>query len=78
MRWIISSTTGGFANPAAGDALTPLSCFISMNVLLFGATGMVGQGVLANACVIPVYDRWSPLVEATGQQHQKLKEVGRA
>ncbi|MGC1594338.1 MAG: hypothetical protein WA774_03215 [Candidatus Acidiferrales bacterium] len=47
-----------------------------MNVLLFGATGMVGQGVLRE-CLL---DPGLPLVQtvgrsATGVQHPKLREI---
>ena len=47
-----------------------------MNILLFGATGMVGQGVLRE-CLL---DADVQLVEtvgrtATGKNHQKLREV---
>ena len=47
-----------------------------MNVLLFGATGMVGQGVLRECLqdpavtVVPTVGR-----SATGMQHAKLREI---
>lgn len=49
---------------------------ISMNVLLFGATGMVGQGVLRECLLDP--DVRSVVTigrSATGQQHEKLREL---
>jgi len=49
---------------------------LSMNVLLFGATGMVGQGVLRE-CLLDAGVRSVVTVgrSATGQHHQKLKEL---
>jgi uncharacterized protein YbjT (DUF2867 family) len=47
-----------------------------MNVLLFGATGMVGQGVLRECLLDP--DVRSVVTigrSATGQQHEKLREI---
>jgi uncharacterized protein YbjT (DUF2867 family) len=47
-----------------------------VNVLLFGATGMVGQGVLRECLLDP--DIQSVLVigrSATGQRHEKLREI---
>ena len=47
-----------------------------MKVILFGATGMVGQGVLRECLVDP--DVESVLVvgrSPTGQQHAKLREI---
>lgn len=47
-----------------------------MNVLLFGATGMVGQGVLRECLLDPdVRSVLSIGRSATGQQHQKLREL---
>jgi uncharacterized protein YbjT (DUF2867 family) len=47
-----------------------------MNVLLFGATGMVGQGVLRECLLDPgVRSIVTVGRSATGQQHQKLNEV---
>ena len=47
-----------------------------MNVLLFGATGMVGQGVLRECLSDPgVIAVVTVGRTATGQRHQKLKEV---
>ena len=47
-----------------------------MNVLLFGATGMVGQGVLRECLLDPdVRSILSIVRTATGQQHQKLREL---
>ncbi|HEX2688063.1 MAG TPA: NAD(P)H-binding protein, partial [Kofleriaceae bacterium] len=47
-----------------------------MNVILFGATGMVGQGVLRECLLAP--DVESVLTigrSATGQHHAKLREI---
>lgn len=47
-----------------------------MKVILFGATGMVGQGVLRECLLDPGVE--SALVigrSATGQQHEKLCEI---
>jgi uncharacterized protein YbjT (DUF2867 family) len=47
-----------------------------MNVLLFGATGMVGQGVLRECLSDPGVKAVVTVGRtATGQRHQKLKEV---
>jgi uncharacterized protein YbjT (DUF2867 family) len=47
-----------------------------MNVLLFGATGMVGQGVLRECLRDPgIRSVVTVGRSATGQRHQKLKEV---
>ncbi len=47
-----------------------------MNVLLFGATGMVGQGVLRECRLDPdVRSILSIVRTATGQQHEKLREL---
>jgi uncharacterized protein YbjT (DUF2867 family) len=47
-----------------------------MNVLLFGATGMVGQGVLRECLLDPgVRTVLSIGRNATGQKHQKLREL---
>ena len=47
-----------------------------MNVLLFGATGMVGQGVLRECLLDPdVRSILSIVRTATGQQHPKLREL---
>jgi uncharacterized protein YbjT (DUF2867 family) len=47
-----------------------------MHVLLFGATGMVGQGVLRECLLDPRVDRVLSLGRsATGQQHAKLEEA---
>jgi len=47
-----------------------------MNVLLFGATGMVGQGVLRECLLDPdVRSVLSIGRSATGQQHPKLREL---
>src|SRR5205823_4252329 len=47
-----------------------------MNVVLFGATGMVGQGVLRECLLDPdVHRVLSVGRNATGQNHPKLREV---
>jgi len=49
---------------------------VSMNVLLFGATGMVGQGVLRECLLDPdVRSVLSIGRSTTGQQHEKLHEI---
>ena len=47
-----------------------------MNVVLFGATGMIGQGVLHECLVDPDVQRVVTVGRAsTGQQHPKLREI---
>lgn len=47
-----------------------------MNVLLFGATGMIGQGVLRECLVDPGVQRVIAVVRRpSGQTHEKLHEV---
>jgi uncharacterized protein YbjT (DUF2867 family) len=47
-----------------------------MRVLLFGATGMVGQGVLRECLLDSDVESVVIIVRsATGQQHPKLREV---
>jgi len=47
-----------------------------MNVLLFGATGMVGQGVLRECLVDPSVHLVKTVGRtATGAQHAKFREV---
>ena len=47
-----------------------------MNILLFGATGMVGQGVLRECLLDPdVTVVLSIVRSSTGQQHLKLREI---
>jgi uncharacterized protein YbjT (DUF2867 family) len=47
-----------------------------MNVLLFGATGMVGQGVLRECLLGPEVEKVVTIGRsATGQQHPKLREI---
>jgi uncharacterized protein YbjT (DUF2867 family) len=49
-----------------------------MKVILYGATGMVGQGVLRECLLDPRVDAvLSVARRATGQQHPKLKELVR-
>jgi len=47
-----------------------------MNVILFGATGMVGQGVLRECLLAPSVESLVSIGRAvTGQQHPKLREI---
>jgi uncharacterized protein YbjT (DUF2867 family) len=47
-----------------------------MRVILFGATGMVGQGVLRECLVDPEVEQVLAIGRTgTGQQHQKLREI---
>ena len=47
-----------------------------MKVILFGATGMVGQGVLRECLSMPASSAcWSVGRSPTGQQHAKLHEI---
>jgi uncharacterized protein YbjT (DUF2867 family) len=47
-----------------------------MNVLLFGATGMVGQGVLRECLIDPDVRSIVTIGRSTtGQQHEKLREI---
>lgn len=47
-----------------------------MNVLLFGATGMVGQGVLRECLLDPQVQRVQTVGRtATGARHSKLREI---
>ena len=47
-----------------------------MNVLLFGATGMVGQGVLRECLLADDVTRIQTIGRtASGQQHPKLREL---
>lgn len=49
-----------------------------MDVILFGATGMVGQGVLRECLLDPDVHRILSIGRgATGQQHPKLREIAR-
>ncbi|WP_158793099.1 NAD(P)H-binding protein [Granulicella sp. L60] len=50
-----------------------------MNVILFGATGMVGQGVLRECLLDPTVQQVLSIVrKPTGQQHPKLRELAHA
>jgi uncharacterized protein YbjT (DUF2867 family) len=50
-----------------------------MNVLLLGATGMVGQGVLRECLLDPQVNEILTLGRSTtGQQHPKLREIAQA
>ncbi|MBJ2158491.1 NAD-dependent epimerase/dehydratase family protein [Variovorax sp. IB41] len=47
-----------------------------MNILIFGATGMVGQGVLRECLMAPDVERVVAVGRnATGQQHPKLQDL---
>jgi hypothetical protein len=47
-----------------------------MNVLMFGATGMVGQGVLRECLLDPGVQAVQTIGRAsTGVQHAKLREI---
>lgn len=47
-----------------------------MNILIFGATGMVGQGVLRECLLAPDVERVVTVGRnATGQQHPKLQDL---
>ena len=47
-----------------------------MNILLFGATGMVGQGVLRECLLDPEVERVVTIGRtATGEKHAKLQEI---
>ena len=47
-----------------------------MNVIIFGATGMVGQGVLRECLLDPDVGRLLTIGRsATGQRHEKLREI---
>ncbi|WP_394836653.1 epimerase [Pendulispora rubella] len=47
-----------------------------MKVILFGATGMIGQGVLRECLLDPAVERVLTIGRAvTGQQHEKLREI---
>jgi uncharacterized protein YbjT (DUF2867 family) len=49
-----------------------------MNVIIFGATGMVGQGVLRECLLDPEVKQVLTIVRSpTGQQHAKLRELVR-
>jgi uncharacterized protein YbjT (DUF2867 family) len=49
-----------------------------MNVIIFGASGMVGQGVLRECLLDPEVKRVLTIVRSpTGQQHAKLRELVR-
>ena len=47
-----------------------------MNVILFGTTGMVGQGVLRECLLAPGVDRVLSIGRSTsGQSHPKFREI---
>src|SRR5271156_940442 len=49
---------------------------MTMKVVMFGATGMVGQGVLRECLLDPEIEQVLSVVRsATGQSHEKLREV---
>lgn len=50
-----------------------------MKVILFGATGMIGQGTLRECLLAPDVDAVLSIVRSpTGQQHPKLRELAHA
>jgi uncharacterized protein YbjT (DUF2867 family) len=50
-----------------------------MKIVLFGATGMVGQGVLRECLLDPDVERVTAIGRSsTGQRHEKLQEIVRA
>jgi uncharacterized protein YbjT (DUF2867 family) len=50
-----------------------------MKVILFGATGMIGQGVLRECLLDPSVDRVLTVGrKATGEAHEKVRELVRA
>ena len=50
-----------------------------MKVILFGATGMIGQGALRECLLAPDVDAVLSIVRSpTGQQHPKLRELAHA
>jgi uncharacterized protein YbjT (DUF2867 family) len=60
--------------PEAGDCIVPV-----MDVVLFGASGMVGQGVLRECLLDPEVRRVLSIGRSTSeQQHPKLREIVRA
>lgn len=47
-----------------------------MNIVLFGATGMIGQGVLRECLLAPDVESILAIVRSpTGQRHEKLREI---
>jgi uncharacterized protein YbjT (DUF2867 family) len=47
-----------------------------MNVILFGATGMVGQGILRECLLDPGVQQILSIVRTpSGQHHPKLREI---
>jgi uncharacterized protein YbjT (DUF2867 family) len=65
------------AEPEHVAEAAPLIRF-GMKVLILGATGMVGQGVLREALLDPAVTRVVTLGRsATGQHHEKLREIVR-
>ncbi len=58
---------------------TPRKRTLAMRVLIFGATGMVGQGALRECLLDPRVEAVVTLGrKATGQHHAKLREIIRA
>jgi uncharacterized protein YbjT (DUF2867 family) len=53
-----------------------MTCGSTMNVLLFGATGMIGQGVLRECLLAPDVTTVVTIGRTpTGQRHPKLREI---
>jgi uncharacterized protein YbjT (DUF2867 family) len=49
---------------------------MAMNVVIFGATGMVGQGALLEGLLDPEVERVVSIVRVpSGRQHEKLREI---
>jgi uncharacterized protein YbjT (DUF2867 family) len=59
--------------------VAPSSMLTDVDVILFGASGMVGQGILRECLLAPDVDRVLSIGRTvTGQQHPKLRELVRA
>jgi uncharacterized protein YbjT (DUF2867 family) len=62
-----------------GAIVAPSSMLDRVDVILFGASGMVGQGVLRESLLAPDVHRVLSIGRTvTGQQHPKLREIARA
>jgi len=70
--------TARIARPAAGRAVAIRCMLGAMKVILFGATGMVGQGALRECLLAPDVESVLTIGRtATGQRHAKLREIVR-